>query len=212
LCKSGRDLCISVICSAGRHRSLMTAVCVAGPRSSFVASMFGLSDACFAYLLTILQVPRALIYFASQAYCTCSIWVLKWCPCSQLLLASISRHLLSPHLIPLMQFHASVAVWPNHRCRHTRKTNLHLPGAHQWSRIRPSRLVQTLAATASRLTFAVLCPMLHCVFAEFTNQLATCWKIYGTIASSLVGASHRVPMTSIRQRVIHQQSFQSTLV
>jgi hypothetical protein len=103
-------------------------------------------------------------------------------------------------------------VWPNHSCRHTRKTNLHLPGAHQWSRIRPSRLVQTLAATASRLTFAVLCPMLHCVFAEFTNQLATCWKIYGTIASSLVGASHRVPMTSIRQRVIHQQSFQPNLV
>ena len=183
----------------------MTAVCVAGPRFSFVAS-------CFAYSLTILQVLCASIYFASQAYCTCSIWALKWCPCSQLLLASICRRLLSPHLIPLLQFHASVA-----------QSQLQSHAWDEFAFARGSSMVQdtsieTCANPCSDGFKAHVCCTFfqcisyQCVFAESTNQLATCWKIYGTVASSLLGASHRAPMTSIRQRVIHQQSFQSTLV
>ena len=162
----------------------MTAICVAGPRFSFVASIFGLHDACFAYLLTILQVLRGSIYFASQACCTCSIWALKWCPCFQLLLASIHRHLLSPHLIPLTQFHASVAE--SQLQTHTRNANLHLPGAHQWSRMRASRVVPTLAATASRHTFAVFFSNVSVTSVCLLNPLTT-WQH----ACRSMGPSHQ---------------------
>ena len=86
-------------------------------------------------------------------------------------------------------------VWPNHSYSHTLETNLHLPGAHQWSRIRASRPVQTLAATASRLTFAVLFSNVSVTSVCLLNPL-TNWQHAGRS----MGPSHQAYLAQATER------------